>query len=90
MYTYNMCIESPLKKTGFFQKKNGTNPHLIKMDDKKTNQGITKLRVSQKLLTNVKQVKICSIKNQSKENTFKYKKVINRKRFSEASSDTQK
>lgn len=89
MYTYNMCIESPLKKTGF-QKKNGTNPHLIKMDDKKTNQGITKLRVSQKLLTNVKQVKICSIKNQSKENTFKYKKVINRKRFSEASSDTQK
>jgi hypothetical protein len=84
-----MCIESPLKKTGF-QKKNGTNPHLINMEDKNINQGITKLRMSQKLLTKVKYKNTCSIKNQSNEKTFKYKSVINKNRFREASSETQK
>lgn len=48
-----MCIGSPLKKIGF-QKKKGTSPHLINIDNISVNQGISVLTVSQKLHVTVK------------------------------------
>ena len=53
MYTKSICKGNPLKNIGF-QKKKGTNPHLTKIENIKTNQGIVKLTVSQKLLDNIK------------------------------------
>jgi hypothetical protein len=53
MYTKSMCIDKPLKKTGF-QKKKGTRPHFRKMENTRRNQGRARLVVSQKLLVSVK------------------------------------
>jgi hypothetical protein len=84
-----MCIDNPLKNMGF-QKKKGTNPHLIKIDDIKINQGTVKLTVSQKLCVKVKYVKTCSIKNQSNEYNLRYISVINKNRFKDAIREIQK
>jgi hypothetical protein len=84
-----MCIDNPLKKTGF-QKKKGTRPHFRKIENIRRNQGSDRLVVSQKLLVKVKFVKTCSSRNQSNEYNFKKSKVINKNRFREATNETQK
>ena len=89
MYVNNICIDRPLKKTGF-QKKKGTKPHFKKIENRNTNHGIVKLITSQKLFDIRKQLNTCSNKNQSKEYNFKNKSVINTNRFREAISETQK
>ena len=60
------------------------------MENININQGIVKLIMSQKLFVKMKQLKMCSIKNQSKVYILKKNNVINKKRFKEAINETQK